>query len=178
MHNFFSRWKYCLLTAETQEYRNSINSNSNGDITAPFSFEKLLDFGSIGSVSKKKATAHMYIAHVANITMSFCELASTKFNFPFHELDCDWLLLFNSRAPAKFCSPLRSLPVITRFMTTYAIYWYLYWTSTLDFCNLIFTRISTLLLWSWHPRISICNIINRISIFSQRVLKFPMHFRS
>lgn len=70
--------------------------------TAPFSFEELLDFGRIESIPEKKPQPIcMYIVHVGDITMSFYELASTKFNFPFHELDCDWLLFLNSCAPRR-----------------------------------------------------------------------------
>lgn len=131
---FFTLEMLSLLIAKIREYRNSTNSDSNGDITVPFSIRETAWFRKyrISFQKKKSWPTRMYIAHVANITMSFCELASTKFNFPLHELDCDWLLPFNSRAPAKFCSPLHSLPVITRFLTTYAIYWYLYWTSILS----------------------------------------------
>lgn len=108
-----------------------------GDIIAPFSSEKTASFQEhrVSSVSEKSNGPYvrMYSAHVADITMSFCEPASTKFNFPFHELDCDWLFLLNSRAPSKFCWPLYSLLVITRFVTQpCAVYWYPYWISMLS----------------------------------------------
>lgn len=94
---------------------------------------QLLDSRGIGSVHWKKSRRTyvcMYIVHVADITISFCELASIEFNFPLHELDCDWTIpVRDSRTRQVFLDTSLTIGHNPFRDNLRVVHWYRYWTS-------------------------------------------------